>query len=460
MWKLIVAFFFLSVSCFANFDQFPHQPLIDQWLADLEFEETDENTVFVNADQLEGMFAELTRAKCPRSKRTRILFVDNLNPKAGNGSYKNPFNTLLAAQNASKKGDVIFVFPGDNTTKGMDQGFVMKDCQRLLGAGVHHKIDFPEKKLIVHGPSTTLPRITNTNGSVIILANSCEVSGINIVNITNGDGILGGDSALIPQTPGIKNTLISKNVINTLRRDHNVPLNGAINLPNCRGKLVIQNNFIYNIVVEDNHLLGKGIRVFNFGVPISSHVTIKKNIVSNVDSSGIYLSHNSPKGKVKAIVRENLVFNVGNPADGIAVGTESTEAGGKVCLLVKKNFSQNINIGSNIHVQSSGTARVRAIVENNVCALSGNLGAPNPGILASSLNESMLCLRLVKNFTEFGYTLTQLDTSHFKLEPLHKNLGLPFTINGAIDRVHSGKCDCEHSKEELEEDPILCDCDD
>lgn len=302
MWKWIFAVLLLSTSCFANFvELLSDQMLSDQLFVDQEFEGVSEDTLFVSVEELEEIIETLSRAKSSHSKHVKIWFVDNSNPNSGNGSYKNPFNTLLAAQNASKKRDIIFVFPGDNTTKGMDQGFVMKDRQRLLGAGVHHKIDFPERKLIVRAPSTTLPHITNTSGSVVILANSCEVSGMFIEKIRNGDGILGGDSSTIPQTRGIKNAWIRKNVIGG---GGNLVLNGAINLPNCRGKLVIQNNYIFDVLGVEI-LFGKGIRLFNVNVPISSHVTIKKNVVSNTGSSGIFLSHSSPRGKVKALVQDN-----------------------------------------------------------------------------------------------------------------------------------------------------------
>jgi hypothetical protein len=409
MWKFILgAILFLNASCFAysNFTKFPNQVISEQLFVDQEREDTSEDTIVINIDQVEDVIEELNHARFCKSNKVKIWFVDNTNPLPGNGSHKNPFNTLLAAQVASKEGDIIFVFPGDNTTKGMDQGFVMKDDQRLLGAGIHHRIDFPKKKLIVLAPSTTLPRITNTSGSVVILANSCEVSGFNIVNITNGDGILGGDPTPgNPQIFGIKNTVIRKNFIGTFGRDQNIVLNGAIYLPNCTGKLVIQQNYILNVlsIVQES---GTGIRLLNTNVPVSSRVTITGNIVSNTGSTGIILSHSSPKGKVKAIIEDNTVFNIGQVGDAIFIGTQGITSGGLLCADIKNNFCQNIHAGFDLHLQSSGRAYIRAKVRENVIARSAMLETGFlPGFSASSLNSSHICLTLVENFSEMGYEL-------------------------------------------------------
>lgn len=470
MWKSIVyTLLFLGMSCVAHahFTQLPDSIIPEQFFDDQELGELTDDTAVVTVDQLENIVEELNRSKLSRDKRIKIWFVDNTNPRSGDGSFKNPFNTLVAAQQASKSGQIIFVFPGNNTTKGMNQGFIMKNGQRLLGAGIHHRIDFPEKKLIVRAPSTTLPRITNTNGSVIILANSCEVSGMNIVNINRADGILGGDPN--PDGPfilGVKNTLIQKNVIGTLGLvDHNIVVNGAIYLPNCRGNLVIQKNYIYNIIgAIENIDQGQGIRLHNRNLPVSSHVTINKNIVSNISATGIALLHNSPRGKVQALVKDNIVFNIGQKGNGFSTGTDRPDAGGLLCIKIMRNFCQNINAGVNLFLSSSGTAHVKAQVIDNLLARSALLdtGMFLPGFSSGSFDNSRLCLKLVKNFSEFGYELHQFDKSTFKLEPLRKNLGLPFTISGKIQRACAGACSCEAPREpkkpRVPRKPTQCGC--
>jgi hypothetical protein len=462
MWKLILStILFLSVSCFASHENKLTDQMISQLLDDREeLEEASkaEDTMIVNIEEIEDIIEDLNRSESSK-RRVKIWFVNNTNPLPGNGSFKNPFNTLLAAQEASRKGDIIFVFPGDNTTRGMDSGFVMKKGQRLLGAGVHHKIDFPQKKLIVRAPSTTLPRITDPSRSIIILADSCEVSGINVVDVLNGDAILGGDpNPFGPLTKGIKNTLIRKNVISTFTQNANFVLNGAIYLPSCTGRLIVERNYILDVsgvpslsAVLETGNSGSGIVVFNENNPVSSEIIIKKNIVSNTAATGIILSHSAPKGKVRAVIEGNIVFNIGDIGDAIFVGIEQTSEGvnadGRLCVKIKNNFCQNVHDGFDIHLQSAGVGRVKAQVIGNIMARSATIEDEVgqtflPGFFASSLDSSFLCLKLVKNFSEFGYELVQVDASRFKLEPPHKNLGLPFTVVGNVKTVHADRCSC------------------
>lgn len=421
MWKLLLsATLFLSASCFAYNDF--------GIIHEQEFEKS-ENRMVVVVDQIEDLISDLNRSSS--SKPVKIWFVNNTNPNPGNGSFKNPFNTLLAAQFASEEGDIIFVFPGNNTTTGMDQGFVMKDRQRLLGAGVDHEIDFSKKKLIVQASSTTLPLLTNsTNGNGVTLADSCEVSGFHILNIRGGDAILGGDNnPVTPQTPGIKSTLIVKNIISNM----NV-LNGAIYLPNCTGKLVIKDNLIFNIQPINSRT---GIQILNENLHVTSHVIIKKNVVSNNAFTGITVSHNSPSGSVRATVEDNIVFNIGTQGDGIFVGTQGAAAGGKVCAEIENNLCQNV-VAHDLNIQSSGSAHVKAKIKENTLLVS-----TLQGFIATALDSSHLCLKLVKNISDNGYFLNQMDLSKFKLEPLKGNIGLPFTTSGTIIDVAADKCSCD-----------------
>src|SRR5437660_393680 len=92
----------MSASCFAGHNDVS---IYDELLNDQEPVNASEDTIFVSADQVEDLFEETNRARL-HVKHHKIWFVNNLNPLPGNGSYKNPFSTLLAAQNASKKGDI------------------------------------------------------------------------------------------------------------------------------------------------------------------------------------------------------------------------------------------------------------------------------------------------------------------------------------------------------------------
>src|SRR3569832_2563649 len=60
-----------------------------------------------------------------------FIFVDNTTHSLG--TYESPYPTLAQAQNDTKPHDVIYIFPGDQTTTGMASGITLKDNQRLWG---------------------------------------------------------------------------------------------------------------------------------------------------------------------------------------------------------------------------------------------------------------------------------------------------------------------------------------
>lgn len=438
MWKSIVCTFLLfSASCFAA--------NILEIMKDHKSDSKIENRTVIDVSEIESILKESESSSHSSSSSSsshssssssshsvKIWFVDNSNPKHGNGSFKNPFNTLLAAQNASEEGDIIFVFPGDNTTTGMDQGFVMKDGQRLLGAGIDHDIDFPQKKLRIRAPSSALPKITNAmNENGVTLANSCEVSGFRILNINGGNAIIGSDNNPIPHKHGIRNTLIQNNLFT-----ENTVTHGVIYLANCRGKLEIKDNVITNSHRFDTST-NSGIAVINEHAHVNSHIIIKKNVVSNNELTGITVLHNSPKGNVKASLEENQVFNIEIEGSGILIGTQGSLAGGKLCAEIKKNFCQNVP-RTGINVQSSGAAHVKALVKLNT-----TINTPFTGIEVDSFNSSHLCLNLIENSCDKGYFLQQFDSSIFKVEPFSGNLGLPFVTIGTFIKVPKGTCHCK-----------------
>ncbi|MGH2612203.1 MAG: inverse autotransporter beta domain-containing protein, partial [Rhabdochlamydiaceae bacterium] len=168
-----------------------------------------------------------------------ILFVDNTSHSLG--TFSSPYPTLLQAQNASSPYDIIYVFPGDLTTKGMDQGFVMQDNQRILGAGIDHIFITTQGPVTAPAQSTGYPLIMNrTTGAaplaVIYLGNSCEVAGVHVTApdmITRRDGILGTQKS---------NILIQNNICSDILVDA-----GAIYLGNCQGDLAILGNTLTNV---------------------------------------------------------------------------------------------------------------------------------------------------------------------------------------------------------------------
>ncbi len=108
---------------------------------------------------------EHTKAINPNTNEPFVFwFVDNLS--SSNGTFEFPFSTLLAAQNNSSVNDVIYVFPGNGTDTGMDGGIILKNNQRLFGAGISHLLRTAQGKIVIPQLASTAPLISDNAGSI------------------------------------------------------------------------------------------------------------------------------------------------------------------------------------------------------------------------------------------------------------------------------------------------------
>lgn len=152
-----------------------------------------------------------------------FVFVNNTS--SSNGTIKSPYPTLAAAQANSGPHNIIYVFPGDGTTRGMNTGIVLSDYQRLWGSSYAQKLPTTLGSVIISAtPGSTIngvvfsPIITNTSGPVVTLGNGNEISGLylqsqgsnpsvlatNVANVNLMNSTLGGGNA--PGYIGISGT--------------------------------------------------------------------------------------------------------------------------------------------------------------------------------------------------------------------------------------------------------------
>jgi hypothetical protein len=123
-----------------------------------------------------------------------VIFVDNLSSSLG--TFESPYSTLLDAEENSNPGDIIYVFPGNGTTDGMDEGIILKDNQKFWGSGVDHALNTNLGTIVIPALTGTSPQITNTivhaDGHGVLLAANNEVSGF-LIDHTAASGIYGTD---------------------------------------------------------------------------------------------------------------------------------------------------------------------------------------------------------------------------------------------------------------------------
>lgn len=118
----------------------------------------------------------------------RVFHVDNTAAPGGNGTYEHPFDTLEEGdQAANRQYDIVFVSDGDNTTKGYNTNVALLANQQLLGDGVAHYIN-SQNGLIQLSTNTSglTPKITNSSGAAVTLANGVTVSGFRINGAQTG----------------------------------------------------------------------------------------------------------------------------------------------------------------------------------------------------------------------------------------------------------------------------------
>jgi hypothetical protein len=124
-----------------------------------------------------------------------FVFVNNTS--SSDGTYESPYPTLAQAQDNSSPNNIIYVFPGDGTTTGMDSGISLKANQNFWGSGVSHLIQTSAGMITIPAQSSSSPTITNTNintdGNAITLAATNAISGFTITSAMN-DAIYGANS--------------------------------------------------------------------------------------------------------------------------------------------------------------------------------------------------------------------------------------------------------------------------
>ena len=149
-----------------------------------------------------------SQAQVTISSSQAAWFVDN-SAGTGDGSQGSPFNTLKAAETASSDGDIIFVFAGDGTSAGQNEGIVLKPNQQLLSERVglafqngtltrsSVSAQVVPNQVIVAPDSGVRPVITNSTGVGIELAENNTVRGFQVEDTAN-EGMLAGNVTLTP----------------------------------------------------------------------------------------------------------------------------------------------------------------------------------------------------------------------------------------------------------------------
>lgn len=123
-----------------------------------------------------------------------FVFVNNTS--SSSGTIESPYPSLAQAQENSSPSDILYIFPGDGTTTGMNSGITLKDNQQLWGSGIAHSIQTTVGTLSIPSQTLTSPILTNlnidTDGNGVTLANNNSISGLTFAACYN-DAIYGAN---------------------------------------------------------------------------------------------------------------------------------------------------------------------------------------------------------------------------------------------------------------------------
>lgn len=231
-----------------------------------------------------------TKAIDPSTGKPYFFWFVN-NTSHSKGTFESPFSTLTAAQNASAPGDVIYVYPGDGTSQGMDAGIVLKNNQYLFGSGIGQRLPTTSGKMFIPPQTSGWPSLTAPTGSsVVTVANHNSISGLKIT--TDAGGTLKGSYCIGSYSGKTNDLSVFSNILTA-----NSGAAGILpNMPS--GKVTITNNTVHSSDGQGTYAIyllqreGKG------------SYNVEDNVISNFQNNGISVPE-IPSGTGIAIAAQN-----------------------------------------------------------------------------------------------------------------------------------------------------------
>jgi hypothetical protein len=317
-------------------------------------------------------------------------FVDNTS-MGDDGTFEQPFPTLLQAQNASDPNEVIYVFPGDGTPTGMDTGIVLQNDQKLFGAGIDQSLATTRGTVTIPAQAATLPKIGGIATPAVTAADNNEISGLNIFTFANNPGI---------SATNITNIFVHNNVLESSR----TTISG-IRFTTSSGLLQVLDNEFHitdaafgvhirstnndaTYLIDDNLFLGvgnasTGIELGTMGNALSDFdlINITNNRFSeldnkaiggfgfegtgclNIDRNQFYRSADAPGGTVLVRLQAGADLDVSitnntftlDPGSDSDVDVETQAPTAAVCVLLDGNVSDRVPVAYLLDNTAGGT---------------------------------------------------------------------------------------------------------
>ena len=318
----------------------------------------------------------------------QFIFVDNVRGSS-NGTFEHPYATLLEAQAHSVPGDTIYVFPGDGTTRGMDQGITLQNYQTFTSSALPIAVSSAFGNQTIPAQTSTMPIIANNNsGGNTVTANALagvtiqgfQISGMGLgIEAEFSSGILiTKNTFILPLLNGIDvtsstNALINQNILTGA-------LNLAINGLSSTNLAMNQNIFSGAIssAISSPSSTNLTINQNNFLMPLPSAIAASGSTNLSINQNNFSSSVNAPIDATDSVgitINQNQLSSFPNGAINIT-GTFGN-------ITISRNSINSGSYGVSKDDLSTPTNTLNASITNNQITITG---AGATGFMLTTVN--------------------------------------------------------------------------
>lgn len=354
----------------------------------------------------------------------KFIFVDNTSHSAG--TFESPYPTLAQAVAASAAGDVIYIFPGNGTSTGLNTSTTLKNFQSLVGSGAPFEVLTRFGKINIPQLSAQLPQIAVTGSSAVQVNNYNTISGLSIQATATGSGIAGIAGGFITNLT-VENCTIA------------VSGNGGGGTPLCISA-VVQND----ILIQKNNLFNSGTGgpsgavILNLGSAGSSqsNVTISRNFLSSTTATQGIVCQTQGQAFMNLLIEQNVSILTTSTSQVINFTISAQDSTSMYGTIRNNTISTSSNIDAGISCSAINSANAFFDIANNIISTPV---FPSSGVLLLSNTTGQLTARLVNNQSNAptggtaggepadAYSIVQLGPSVLTLE----------SPNGALSGVQN-----------------------
>lgn len=309
-----------------------------------------------------------------------FVFIDNTSHS--DGTYESPYHSLAQAQDNSSANNILYVFPGDGTTTGMDSGIFLKANQKLWGSCISHSIQTSQGTISIPAQSSSSPTITNTNvdteGNAITLANNNAISGIVITSALN-DALYGTNLQSLEVSSCVFKNTTTYAIEASFSSDASISLTNNQFLDNVNGVSLTLNGT--STVACLNNTFTHQTSVSNTPIEIAAHSNIlsahiENNIFDSNTTGSIRLSLDNTIN-TDIVMLNNRVTNNGTGSQSSLGSSFVIISNGTIdrCSLTLESNTFSGNTSNALYLHTSGTiTTLEATATANTMSNNGGSG--------------------------------------------------------------------------------------